>query len=190
MCIIKGNFTRHLQFGFHAKAANFNYPIPHQFNAKIATCANISPSQPQPVVNFMDEEWDGTFMGRFMTSLSHMIYESYKNEGPFKLPLQGDEFEEQNPQEILSILDSVNQFYIKIYPNPAEDVLTIEVDPNYPQNLQFKLKNARGQIVLESNLVNYQEIVSLSHLSSGIYFLEITSLDYTGFRQFYKIIKK
>jgi hypothetical protein len=172
--------------GFHAKAANFNYPIPHQFNAKIATCANISPSQPQPVVNFMDEEWDGTFMG----SLSHMIFESYKDEGPFKLPLQGDEFEEQNPQEILSILDSVNQFYIKIYPNPVEDVLSIEIDANYSQNLQFKLKNATGEVVLESSLVNYQEIVSLSHLSSGIYFLEITSLDETGLKQFFKIIKK
>jgi hypothetical protein len=176
--------------GFHAKAANFNYPIPHQFNAKIATCASISPSQPQPLVNFMDEEWDGTFMGGFMASLSHMIYESYKNEGPFKLPLQGDEFEGQNPQEILSLLDSANQFYIKIYPNPVEDVLIIEVDPNYTQKVHFKLQNTTGQVVLESHLVDYQEIVPLSHLSSGIYFLEITSLDDTGLTKFFKIIKK
>jgi hypothetical protein len=139
---------------------------------------------------FIDLNGDGSFIGGFMASLKNMIYESYKDEGPFKLPLQGDEFEGQNPQEILSILDSVNQFYIKIYPNPVEDVLSIEIDPNYSQNLQFKLKNATGEVVLESSLVNYQEIVSLSHLSSGIYFLEITSLDETGLKQFFKIIKK
>jgi hypothetical protein len=190
MCIIKGNFTRHLQLGFHAKAANFNYPIPHQFNAKIATCANISPSQPQPVVNFMDEEWEGTFMGGFMASLSHMIYESYKNEGPFKLPLQGDEFEEQNPQEILSLIDSSDQFYLKIYPNPVTDILRIEVDEPYTSKLQFNLKNIAGQYVIETTPLKQLQSFNLSQLSSGIYFMEITSLDEIGFVQFYKIIKR
>jgi hypothetical protein len=190
MCIIKGNFTRHLQLGFHAKAANFNYPIPHQFNAKIATCANISPSQPQPVVNFMDEEWDGTFMGRFMTSLSHMIYESYKNEGPFKLPLKGDEFEGQNPQEILSIIDSTNQFYLKIYPNPVGNELTILVDELYSTPLQFNLKDATGQLIMETTPLNQSQTLNLSNLSTGLYFLEITSFDGSEFRQFYKIITK
>jgi hypothetical protein len=176
--------------GFHAKAANFNYPIPHQFNAKIATCANISPSQPQPIVNFMDEEGDGTFMGGFMASLSHMIYESYKNEGPFKLPLQGNEYETQNPQEILSIIDSTNQFYLKIYPNPVGNELTIQVDEQYTSPLQFNLKDATGQLVIESTRLNQLHTLHLSDLSSGIYFLEITSLDESEFRQFYKIIKK
>ncbi len=190
MFIFNDNITWHLQIGFHAKAANFNYPIPHQFNAKIATCANISPSQPQPIVNFMDEEGDSTFMGGFMASLSHMIYESYKNEGPFKLPLQGNEYETQNPQEILSIIDSTNQFYLKIYPNPVGNELTIQVDEQYTSPLQFNLKDATGQLVIESTRLNQLHTLHLSDLSSGIYFLEITSLDESEFRQFYKIIKK
>jgi hypothetical protein len=182
--------TIHLQPGFHAKAANFNYPIPHQFNAKIATCANISPSQPQPVINFMDEEGDGSFIGGFMASLKNMIYESYKDEGPFKLPLQGDEYETQNPQEILSIIDSTNQYYLKIYPNPVDNELTIQLDELYSTPLQFNLKDATGQLVIEPTPLNQLHTLHLSDLSSGIYFLEITSLDGGGFRQFYKIIKK
>lgn len=176
--------------GFHAKAANFNYPIPHQFNAKIVDRTDISPTQPEPVINFMDEEGDGSFVGGFMASLKNMIFESYKNDGPFKLPLQGDEFETQSPQEILSIIDSTNQFYLKIYPNPVDNVFNIQVDALYTTPLQFNLKDATGQLIIETTPLSQSLTLDLSNLSTGIYFLEITSLDEMGFVQFYKILKK
>lgn len=57
---------------------------------------------------------------------------------------------------------------ISIYPNPVDDVLTIITEKLY----KYKLTNELGQDVLES----YKNTIEMSHLSSGIYYLNVYSL--------------
>jgi hypothetical protein len=80
--------------------------------------------------------------------------------------------------------------YLKIYPNPVGNELTILVDELYSTPLQFNLKDATGQLIMETTPLNQSQTLNLSNLSTGLYFLEITSFDGSEFRQFYKIIKK
>ncbi|MEG1022022.1 MAG: T9SS type A sorting domain-containing protein, partial [Myroides sp.] len=68
---------------------------------------------------------------------------------------------------------SNNEFVLdnfKIYPNPASDILNISLE----SNLVFEkavLYNNLGQIVKEAN----QEVVDVSALAKGIYFVEVTT---------------
>jgi hypothetical protein len=61
---------------------------------------------------------------------------------------------------------------VKIYPNPANTVLNIEVLSN-SIGQSCTIYNAQGIEVGKSNLTNQQNIVDVSQLANGIYFLEI-----------------
>jgi hypothetical protein len=64
----------------------------------------------------------------------------------------------------------------RIYPNPVNDYLTFEFPYIKAGEFKIHLKDALGKIVLENNLIvedNYSNTISISSLSTGIYFLEI-----------------
>jgi len=67
-------------------------------------------------------------------------------------------------------------FKSKIYPNPAEDVLHIEIVRNYSQNLYCQIYDIFGQLIMNCSLGNDYMIdkgLNLSSLSSGIYLIRI-----------------
>lgn len=68
---------------------------------------------------------------------------------------------------------------IDIYPNPCTDYVMIENQ----EGKQAALYNALGQMVMNQSIENSNEKMEMSHLKSGIYFLQIDN-------QTVKIIKK
>lgn len=67
---------------------------------------------------------------------------------------------------------SLTDNHIKIYPNPATDFVTIQVQ-NYDGFEQaFEITNLFGQIILKGILSEYNK-VQVSQLKAGIYFLQI-----------------
>ncbi len=65
---------------------------------------------------------------------------------------------------------------IKIYPNPTDEILTIQLDLQQNSNVQFQLLNAIGQAVLKTDnrsFSNEKTTLNVQHLPSGIYFLQI-----------------
>lgn len=79
----------------------------------------------------------------------------------------------------------VNKNKIKLYPNPVSNNLTIE--NSFLGNLQLKVFNQFGQMVLKQNQNTASTLLNVSNLTSGIYFLNIDSKE--GNSQTIKFIK-
>jgi hypothetical protein len=74
-----------------------------------------------------------------------------------------------------TIIEKKNKTNILIYPNPVQEVLTINIGENYPNDLTLKLTNSLGKTVIEKQINNTKEQLNLSHFPSGIYTLIISS---------------
>jgi len=93
-----------------------------------------------------------------------------------------DEFEitvVEDPEKEITSLEDNDEPKLKIYPNPAQDILTIEINDssiksNVIQIEAFDLtgKKCLGKSVSDSN--KYE--INLSHMNSGIYLLKISSI--------------
>jgi hypothetical protein len=70
--------------------------------------------------------------------------------------------------KIIQLATGNSQPATRIFPNPANDFLTIEI--NEPTT--FQIVNAQGQVVMERSLSNTERI-DISHLSAGIYWVNI-----------------
>jgi hypothetical protein len=73
---------------------------------------------------------------------------------------------------------AINKDYmtvIKVYPNPATDVINIaSADKTM---LQLSLINSGGTTVLQKATNSEKEQLQISHLGKGIYFIKITFAD-------------
>lgn len=63
---------------------------------------------------------------------------------------------------------------IFIYPNPAKEFIYIDLADNKLENCSVKLIDLNGTIVIESVLRSNKNKIDVSHLSPGIYFIEIS----------------
>jgi hypothetical protein len=62
----------------------------------------------------------------------------------------------------------------KIYPNPANDVMTINYDGLTETNASIEITNAVGQIILKQDVANETlKNITVSNLSNGIYFVQL-----------------
>jgi len=67
---------------------------------------------------------------------------------------------------------------VDIYPNPANDIINIELDMDGFNGLKFEIINAQGQVVYNSKLYSdrfYKEIINISGYSKGIYYIKISN---------------
>lgn len=78
---------------------------------------------------------------------------------------------------VIDLQESVIQDdYVKIYPNPVQDFLQIEL---YKQDVhKAVIVDLFGRIVLILNNLSESNNIDLSHLSSGIYLLKISDKTY------------
>lgn len=67
-------------------------------------------------------------------------------------------------------LDENDLFDYKIYPNPANSFVTIEVNSN---EFDFELSNAIGQTIKENRVTGQNSTIDISNLTKGIYFVKI-----------------
>ncbi|MDH7445151.1 T9SS type A sorting domain-containing protein [Aquimarina sp. 2201CG14-23] len=86
---------------------------------------------------------------------------------------------------LLSIDDLTDQIVVNIYPNPVRDHITLSFDKN--TQAQIQIIDLLGKVITTEK-VNSQIInMSVSHLTSGIYFVKIEDNQNTGI---YRIIKE
>jgi hypothetical protein len=69
-----------------------------------------------------------------------------------------------------SILEN-EQPYMRVYPNPSNDLLYLESMFTNPTN--FQVMDGNGRMVLEGTIDNPLELISLKNMASGIYFLHV-----------------
>ena len=75
----------------------------------------------------------------------------------------------------------------KLYPNPVNDKLFLDINNNLSENLKVVISNTLGQTLYSSNNFPIKEGLDVNFLKSGIYYLDIRSLQ--GQKSF-KIIKE
>jgi predicted esterase len=68
-----------------------------------------------------------------------------------------------------------------LYPNPANQVLNIQIAPG--EKATVKIHDKSGKIVLEYLADESMATFDISQLSQGLYFVEITSANYNGFQK-------
>ena len=82
-------------------------------------------------------------------------------------------------------ISELDQRQIRIYPNPVQDHLTIEIGSEKPFNVRVTALS--GKLLLEGKLERGQIQMNTSSLTSGMYLLE---LDIDGGVEKIKILKK
>ncbi|WP_299602883.1 Ig-like domain-containing protein [uncultured Aquimarina sp.] len=75
---------------------------------------------------------------------------------------------------VKSTTSRINESNIEIYPNPAEDIVTIELDDFDETNTKVTVISMIGSVVLTPQSITENEVVlDVSRLKEGIYFLKI-----------------
>jgi PKD repeat protein len=77
---------------------------------------------------------------------------------------------------IMGLQQALDKGQLKIYPNPAQNVLTIEATSGL-QVSEIVLTNAIGQQVKVAKPVSEKAAMDLSDLANGIYFVRVTGKD-------------
>ncbi|MFN8282679.1 MAG: T9SS type A sorting domain-containing protein [Chitinophagales bacterium] len=72
---------------------------------------------------------------------------------------------------------------IKIYPNPATDVLKIDFTENKDALKEIKLYNAVGTLIIQTSTTETYYTINISDLASGLYFLKINDKNFTVYKQ-------
>lgn len=128
---------------------------------------------------------DGLYLGGTTANLIAMANENYQFEN--WTDEEGNLISEQAETEftmpyldtklyanfapVIGIIES-NQLISKIYPNPVSDILYIEVET---ENVQMKLMDAQGRVVLEQVLNSKTNHISLEGFTNGLYFMQLNS---------------
>jgi hypothetical protein len=76
---------------------------------------------------------------------------------------------------------------IKVYPNPATEVLNISLNNVDIKNSKVKIYNVSGIEVLENEMTNNKTQINIEHLSSGLYFVRV--INENGFDKTEKFLK-
>jgi PKD repeat protein len=84
----------------------------------------------------------------------------------------------QTVNVLVSSIDKVNRNnQVRIYPNPANEVITIE---NIKEKSTLKIFNAIGKLVKEEVVTSVSSKLNVKELSAGVYFVEVKSSTYTS----------
>jgi len=97
----------------------------------------------------------------------------------------------QQPYEI-SVLVGIEQardinLICTVYPNPATDHLTLEVENLENENLFFQLYDIMGKLLVSKKLIDIKTTISMANLAPAAYFLKVT--DNEKIVKTFKIIK-
>ena len=85
---------------------------------------------------------------------------------------------------VLSVEDNEISKSIKVYPNPVEDRLNLNMPAEISENASFIINNILGQNVMKGSLENNQ--VHVNNLDTGLYFIQISSNGKKGVKRFIK----
>jgi hypothetical protein len=85
----------------------------------------------------------------------------------------------QQPYEI-SVVVGIEQakninLICTVYPNPATDLLTLEVEIADNENLFFQLYDVMGKLMVSKRLIDIKTTISMTNLAPATYFLKVTN---------------
>ncbi len=108
----------------------------------------------------------------------HITYQNNGETGPanFQITIK----EETNPTNAVTysfdtetlINEIDNSSIFSIFPNPAKDFITFEVDEGL-KGSQIIITNLLGKIVSKNNVISQKQTVNTSRLKSGVYFVSV-----------------
>ncbi len=89
-----------------------------------------------------------------------------------------DRLDLENPPD--AIEEVINGITAKIYPNPADDLLTIQLSEKINNNCTVVVRSVTGQVLISgvSNMHQSSTTLSVENLQSGLYIVEITGVDF------------
>ena len=91
--------------------------------------------------------------------------------------------------EITGIEEAENiSLDLSVYPNPTADYLTLAIEDYQSENLEFRLYDIQGRLILRNNLTSGSNTISVQHLVMATYFL--TVMDGKNKIKTFKIIKQ
>ncbi|MGK0436510.1 MAG: hypothetical protein ACJAX0_000747 [Flavobacteriales bacterium] len=76
---------------------------------------------------------------------------------------------------------------IQVYPNPATDVLTIDLGA-VTQTIQIQFIDAVGRVVKTESVTSSENQLDISDLNQGMYFISLSSAD--GVQRIEKLVKE
>jgi hypothetical protein len=69
--------------------------------------------------------------------------------------------------------NTLEDFGMKIFPNPVKDRLNIDFEKNYFQKSNLQIINTLGQTIYLIDKLNQKQEIDLSFLSSGVYYIKV-----------------
>ncbi|MNU57020.1 hypothetical protein D3C71_461290 [compost metagenome] len=72
-------------------------------------------------------------------------------------------------------LEDLNAAFVQVYPNPASDVLTVNVSADLVGR-ELELVNTQGAVVRRLSVASTETTISLSDLQSGLYYVKLNNL--------------
>ncbi|MDD2413307.1 MAG: T9SS type A sorting domain-containing protein, partial [Bacteroidales bacterium] len=88
----------------------------------------------------------------------------------------------------VGITENTVENQINVFPNPASDLLTLNIDNKNNGDLTINIYNLIGMLVKTEVLNQNQNQISLESLNNGVYMLEVKSKEWTKKQKL--IIKK
>jgi hypothetical protein len=172
-CIIYGNANADLGFGEIDQLNNSAVGVNLSFSS-----ASFS-ENPQFISN-TDFRLSTTspYIDAGINSLSTSLFDLYGgnriNNGTIDLGAfeYGNALPNCNSLNTPQILNIVNQF--SVYPNPAKDIITIELPEQNNASFEGAIFNTMGQSVKTFSLMNNKINLNIEDLSSGIYFISLS----------------
>ena len=87
--------------------------------------------------------------------------------------------------EPVGVWDLANDSRVKIYPNPTNNLLTIETE--YPDHYSINITTLNGQQILTGEMEGITHQIDLSSFQKGVYFITIRSKDFVTTRKIIKL---
>ena len=92
-----------------------------------------------------------------------------------------------NHLEFPTSIPEMSETMVQVYPNPATNLLTISVgDATQCEPLSVVVIDVMGQVVLAETVSATEMSLDVSHLPSGIYFIQMDQGDFWSVRKFVK----
>ncbi|MFK7809489.1 MAG: T9SS type A sorting domain-containing protein [Saprospiraceae bacterium] len=93
-------------------------------------------------------------------------------------------------EEITSTINPLSTENWKIYPNPAKDILFLELETTVERSVIVQIYSTLGQLVLQKEIYEKQTQLSLNDLSSGNYIIHVLTNENLRSSQLFSISKK
>jgi PKD repeat protein len=91
------------------------------------------------------------------------------------LKAEGFELVAVEEEDLLQVASIPSDVLVKVYPNPTQGVLTVEVNELFTETAVIRVVNSFGQKVVETSTEGSVAIIDLSTEASGMYFVQIAS---------------